>query len=584
MLTFMKKLRWQLLVVILALGAIAVLLMNQQTTPIRLPGLNDSTPQPEPGGVYTEALIGSFSRLNPVLDFYNSPDHDIDRLIFSGLIRYDDRGLPKGELADTWGISQDGTVYNFSIRSDAQWHDGTPVTSQDFIFTVELLRSDDLPIPDDIREFWKQVEVNELDEKTIQFRLPEPYSPFMDYLTFGVLPQHILGDISPASLVDDSFNMEPLGTGPYRFEELLVENGQITGVVLHADEEHHGQAAYIQELVFKYYPDEASAMAAYQNGDVMGISRVSGEVLDQALKEPDLAVHTGRTPRLTMVLFNLANDKLPFLQDAAVRNALMKGLNREWMRDRLLKGQALIANSPILPGTWAYYDEIAAVEYDPEGAISDLKSAEYTIPAEGGSVRAKEGVELSFELVYPDEGVYPQMAEAIQRDWARLGVEVTLLAAPYEQLLSDYLEPRAYEAALVDLNLARSPDPDPYPFWHQTQASGGQNYSGWDDRRASEFLEQARVIDDVAERTRLYRNFQVRFEAELPSLPLFYPVYSYAVDQQVQNVRVGPIFDPADRFNQITSWYMRTEEGPVSAPQSTPVIVTTTPAASAAPQ
>ncbi len=119
---------------------------------------------------------------------------------------------------------------------------------------------------------------------------------------------------------------------------------------------------------------------------------------------------------------------------------------------------------------------------------------------------------------------------------------------PYEDVVSAYLEPRAFQAALVDLNFSRTPDPDPYPFWHQAQITGGQNYSKWDDRQASEYLEQARIEVDIEERTRLYNNFQVRFASELPSLPLFYPIYNYAVDEQVQGVTMGPLYDPSDRL------------------------------------
>jgi peptide/nickel transport system substrate-binding protein len=128
--------------------------------------------------------------------------------------------------------------------------------------------------------------------------------------------------------------------------------------------------------------------------------------------------------------------------------------------------------------------------------------------------------------------------------------------ATYEQLLNDYLEPREYQAALVDLNMAQSPDPDPYPFWDQAQITDGQNYSQWNDRQASEYLERARVTTDIAERIKAYRNFQVRFTSELPALPLFYPVYSYAVDQQVQGVSLGPLYDISDRLNQITKWHL----------------------------
>jgi peptide/nickel transport system substrate-binding protein len=125
--------------------------------------------------------------------------------------------------------------------------------------------------------------------------------------------------------------------------------------------------------------------------------------------------------------------------------------------------------------------------------------------------------------------------------------------------VNDYLSPRQYQAALVDLNLARSPDPDPYPFWHQEQATGGQNYSQWNDRQASEYLEQARITTDITERARLYRNFQVRFAQELPALPLYYPVYTYAVSIEVQGVRIGSLFDTSNRFDTITSWFLLTK-------------------------
>jgi peptide/nickel transport system substrate-binding protein len=218
----------------------------------------------------------------------------------------------------------------------------------------------------------------------------------------------------------------------------------------------------------------------------------------------------------------------------------------------------LLADGPIMPGTWAYYDDLQRVEYNPEQALAMVKEAGYTVPAEGGGVRAKDGVALSFELVYPDETPFSSIAETLKSSWERLGMQVTLRAVPYEELLSDYLNPRTYDAALVDLNLSRSPDPDPYPFWHQAQITGGQNYSRWDDRRASEDLESARVLVDTNERARRYRNFQVRFQNELPALPLFYGVYSYGVHSQVVGVRIGPLFDPSDRFSSIEAWSMNT--------------------------
>jgi peptide/nickel transport system substrate-binding protein len=119
---------------------------------------------------------------------------------------------------------------------------------------------------------------------------------------------------------------------------------------------------------------------------------------------------------------------------------------------------------------------------------------------------------------------------------------------------------------LVEINLSESPDPDPYPFWAQAELKSGQNFAEWDNRSASEFLEQARMTVDLSERIRLYRNFQVLFMRELPSLPLFYPVYTYALTKDIKGVSFGPLLEPSDRFNNVQTWYILSsrDESPTS--------------------
>lgn len=548
----MKRFRWQILIVLLALTAIAVLLLGQQPVlqPI-VPEVNPAT-----GGVYTEAMVGSLSRLNPVLDFYNPSDRDLDYLLYSGLLRFDARGLPQHDLVESMGITPDAKIYNFSLHEDAVFHDGEALTSEDVLFTIELLRSEDLPVPADVRDLWRQVEAEAFDEYTLQFRLPESYSPFLDYLTFGILPEHLLGDLSAEELISAPFNLEPVGSGPYRFDQLLIEDGEIAGISLARFDDYYREPPFIEQVIFRYYPDSQSALQAYQVGEVEGISQVSADALPTALEESALNLYTGRLPELSLILLNLDNPELPFFQEAEIRRALLMGLNRQRLIDTLFAGQAIMAHGPIFPGTWAFYDGIEAIDYNPEKAVEALRDAAYTIPAEGSTVRMKEGTALAFELLYPDDPQYSALAEAIARDWQRLGIGVELQPVSYEELVGNHLEPRIFQAALVDINLARSPDPDPYPFWHQSQISSGQNYSKWDDRQASEYLEQARVTVDLAERTRLYRNFQVRFVDELPALPLFYPVYTYAVDERVQGVTMGPLLDTSDRFTTIADWFL----------------------------
>ncbi|MBI5297015.1 MAG: peptide ABC transporter substrate-binding protein [Chloroflexi bacterium] len=558
----MRRLRWQILIVVVTLVVVAVLLVGQQPV-----GNVSLLPQPTTGGVYTEALVGSMGRLNPLLDWNNAADRDINRLLFSGLIRFDERGLPRPDLAESWGTSADGTIYNFTLRPNAVWHDGAPVTADDVIFTVELIKSNGSLLPQDVKDLWSQIEVRRLDDYNVKFTLPEPYAPFLDYVTFGVLPKHLLENVPADQLSTADFNLKPVGTGPYKFDHLLVEGGQIQGVVLVLNESYFLDKPFIPQLVFRYYPDSASAFDAYQQGEVLGVSQVTTDVLPQVLADPTLAVYTSRLPQVSLVLLNLNNASVPFLQDAKVRRALLMGINRSAIISRFMQGQAIIADGPILPGSWAYYDGIERIEYDPDAAASLLKSEGYLIPAAGGDVRAKDGISLTFTLLHPDDGFHTQIAQTIQANWGRIGVQVELQPVPYDRMVSDYLAPRNYQAALADLTVSRTPDPDPYPFWHQAEATGGQNYSQWDDRTASEYLEAARVQTDFAARTRLYHNFQVIFAKELPSLLLYYPVYTFAVDGQVQGVQVAPMYDTSDRLAFITDWFLVTRRSLEQTPE-----------------
>lgn len=560
----MKKIRWQLLIILFTGLVVGLLLISEQPSTVEI------IPEPVQGGIYTEALVGQVQRLNPVLDIYNDVDQDIDRLLFSRLIAFDSSGMPKGDLAESWGISKDGLIYNFVLRDDAKWHDGETVTNDDIRFTIDLIRAADSLYPEDVKAFWNKIEVNLSydDPQAIQFVLPEPFSPFLDYLSFGVLPRHLLDGVNMTDLAEHTFNLQPIGSGPYRFQELIVENEQIVGIMLAMNPEYYLDGPYIETIIFRFYPDEQAALLAYQDGVVMGLGSVSDAILPDVLKEEELSLYTARNPEMSIIFLNLSNPQIPFLQELEIRQALLKGLNRQWIVDRLLNSQAFVAFGPVLPGSWAYYDGFLKEGYSPEEAIAILQEAEYVIRSDEDPVREKEDSRLELELVYPNDAFHEAIAKSIQSDWALLNIKVNLRAEAYETIINTDLANRAYQAALVDINLNRMPDPDPYPFWDQAQATGGQNYSQWSDRSASEYLEQARVTTDLSERQRMYRNFQFIFEREIPSIPLYYPVYNYAVSTKVNGVRIGPLYDQSDRFSNVAEWFLITSiqnEAPVQA-------------------
>jgi len=548
----MKKYRWQLLILFLTGIVVGTLLIFEKRG-----GLGAAEqPRPVEGGVYTEALVGNLQRLNPLLDSNNSVDRDVDRLIFSGIVKFDSDGIPEPDLAESVTASQDGKLYNIVLKPDLVWHDGQPLTSADILFTIDLIRNGGEFVAADIQGLWNSVEVKVFDDQNLQLVLPEAYAPFMDYLAFGILPKHVFNNMTLDQIASSSINLQPVGSGPYQFSELSMEGSEIKGITLTAFKDYAGTKPFLQKIVFRYYPDDQSAFQAYLDGYVQGISEISTEQLTTALANPDLAVYSSRLPRISLVMFNLNDQNATFLQDASIRKALLMGIDRQGMINQIFDGQAIQANGVILPGTWAFNESTPVIPYDPNQASELLKAAGYVVTGDTNPVRKKDDIEFSLIFSYPDDDLHKQVAEFIAAEWKMLDINVRLDPVPTDIFISDVLDTRAFQAALVDLNLSHTPDPDPYPFWDLSQAASGQNYTQWNNRLASDSLEQARVTTDLQERKRLYHNFQAIFAEELPALPLYYPIYNYAIDTQIQGVSIGPLFDTSDSLSSISTWFM----------------------------
>ncbi|HLF01542.1 MAG TPA: ABC transporter substrate-binding protein, partial [Anaerolineales bacterium] len=230
--------------------------------------------------------------------------------------------------------------------------------------------------------------------------------------------------------------------------------------------------------------------------------------------------------------------------------------------NNLLSGQALAATGPILPGTWAYNNNLIPVAYDPDRAADLLNEGGWALPPEAvpgtpDYVRSKNGKTLRFNLIVPADELHQGLAQVLVANWAALGVQAVVESLPVNEIKTA-LNSRSFEAAMIDLNFSTTPDPDPYPFWHQTQIENGQNYSGYNNRNISEILEQARIIPSYYDRAKFYRAFQAKFTDQTPAILLYYPVFTYAVDKKVSGVQLGPLVDPSDRFNSLPNWHMLT--------------------------
>lgn len=507
-----------------------------------------------PGGTYVEGVSGYPQSLNPLLSFYNDADSDVTALTFNGLTRMTMQGDIAPELAQGWEIDPSGITYTFHLNPRALWHDGTHVSADDVVFTVGLLQDPDYPGPPHIGHLWRSVDVKKVDALTVRFVLEEAYTPFLDFTTVGLLPAHLLAGIRAADLPTLEFNRALVGTGPFRLTDVVVEEGQIVEVGLKRFSRYYGSSPYIESLVLRFYPTERAVFEAYQESMVEGIARVPPALLSEAWEMSSLQFYSAPKAEMTMLYFNeLLTETVPFA-DTQVRQALLYGLDRHALVEEVLMGQGVVPDTPFLPGTWAYTTEdVPSYDYDPEQARALFVNAGWRRSTEESLLKNRVGDPLRFSLLIAEEPRDLALGEAIAEQWAQLGISVTLETVP-PLVRNGSLESRNYEAALAHFVLPG--DPDPYPFWHETQAVVGQNYAGFQHRRISELIEQARMTTNRDRRRHLYQEFQQLFMEEVPAFPLYVPAYTYAVDTKLRGVQLGPMMYTGDRFRTVEDWYV----------------------------
>ncbi len=544
-----RHVRWQAVIALLGILLVVALLSyvtysyTSQETPAR-------------GGVFIEGVAGNPQYINPILCQYNEVDRDLCALIFNGLLKLDEHGEWQPDLAEAWEAGPNSDVYTFTLRSDIRWHDGLRITADDVIFTVQLLQDPDLPVLPDLANLWRSVIAAKIDDRTVVFRLSQPYAAFPDYVTirwFGVIPKHYWERYEPADIPKAQLNTQPIGSGPFKLVEIDSQHARLEPVVQQFDE-----APYLDALEFRFFPDYPSILAAAEAGEVHGVSRVLPEYQRQAEAIPDLRLFTSPMPGYTMVLFNFDAADAPFLADQKVRQALAYALDREKLLNEIIPGVGQRADSPVLPNSWAYNPDIPRYPYDPDKAAAMLEEAGW-VDGDQNGVREKDGRELAFTLLSDDAPHSIAVAQALAQDWARIGVKATPRPVSFTGMITDFLAPRAFDAALVSLELYG--DPDPYPLWHSSQISPkGQNFGGWQNREADILMEQARLTGDRATRKQFYDEFQRIFATDLPGLLLYYPLYTYGASAAVHNMEVGRLNEPADRFNTFARWYINTRK------------------------
>ncbi len=388
-----RHIRWQAIITLTGIGmtmAFLGFLAFSRTTII----------VPDAGGTYTEGIAGIPQFINPLLAQYNQVDQDLTALIFNGLTRSDGQDSLEPDLAQSWSVSDDGLAYIFKLRPDIRWQDGRPFTAADVLFTINLMQDPDFPGVPSLGQLWQTVIVEKLDDYTIRFRLPEPLPNFVYFTTIGILPEHLLKDVSARELLNHPFNLKPVGTGPFMLDQV---NAQFAHLSINPF--YNGPKPRLARLELRFYPNYQETIVAFQDGEVQGISYIPPQAIPTAQDIESLNLYTARLSGYEIIYLNLqVPEKNPFFQEVEVRQALLFALDRQAIIEQALHGQGLVAHGPIRPWSWAYNPQQPRAEFDPAKANALLDDVASSLSIQV-VVRYNIGLPWAFELtrsVEPD--------------------------------------------------------------------------------------------------------------------------------------------------------------------------------------
>jgi peptide/nickel transport system substrate-binding protein len=502
------------------------------------------------GGEYTEGLIGSPRYLNPLLAQTNDADLDLASLIFSGLFKHNQNLETIPDIASSYEISSDNKVYTIYLRKNVKWHNGENFTADDVIFTVNMIRDPAFRSP--LLPSLRGIKAEKIDDYVLKFTLLEPYAPFLENLTFGILPGHLWINIPPANANLAEYNIKPIGTGPFQFKSLTKDKfGNIRSYVLASNENFYDDKSYIKKLTFKFYPDFESAIDALKSKEIEGLSYLPKE-FQGTIKNKDLKSYSFNLPQYTALFFNPKNNDA--LKDKLVRQALAYNIDRDKIINEVLKGDGQKIDSPILPGFIGFNPDIKKYNFDPAAAAGLMDQANWKLI---DGKRKNKDKQLELTLTTVDQSENYNAVEIIKNNWEALGIKVNLQIIPTSQIQKEAIEPRNYQILLYSEIIGA--DPDPYPFWHSSQISNpGLNLAVIPDRNIDQLLEEARKTNDIEERKLKYIQFQNILAENIPAIFLYNPIYTYITSKDIKGINLTRIIVPDDRFAEIEKWYINT--------------------------
>lgn len=571
---------------------------------------------PTKGGTHVEGVVGQPRFINPI--YANSDaDRNITQLIFSGLMKFDENLNIVPDLAERYEVDETGKTYTFYLKENLKWEDETPITIDDIIFTVQTIQNPNFKSP--LQANWVGVEMEKMDNSTLKFILRKPYIAFLENCTLGIIPQHVWKDVPAENFAFEKYNLNPIGSGPFKLKKVKERANQISYITLKQNKFYHGKTPNISEIKFSFYKNEEDLIKAAKKNKVSGISLSTPIEINKNWKN-----HLLSLPRYFAVFFNLKNSEI--LEDKNVRLALNYATNKEAINENSI-------DSPILPNLYGFNEPEEIYEYNLEKSRELFAEAGYeinngvlekTITKElafsfksrlskgsksnevtelqkclGGEVsgyygsqteqlvkdfqkengidplgfvgtgtrkalndfcfeKTNEVTRLSFSLITVDQPRMIAVAETLKEQWKEVGVELIVESYPLFQLEQDFIKPRKYDALLFGEVLGAIPDP--FPFWHSSQKNDpGLNLSVYEDSKADKYLEENRKASDEETRIKQLNLFQNKLIEGVPAVFLYSPDFVYATSNNLKGIEINKITDPSKRFIGIEDWYIKTK-------------------------
>lgn len=446
---------------------------------------------------------------------YESLQHQI-HVLFLTLVRADAEYRPQAGLARAWEFNGDTTEVVFHLRGDVRWHDGTPVTAADVVFTFDRLKDPETGfVNPSYFDHWEAAEA--IDDTTVRFFLRSHANVLYGWMRTAIMPEHVLGDVPVTELASHPFGaLSPVGNGPFRFVERVVGDRW----VFEANEDFPdelGGRPYLDRLVYRQIPDEFALGAALRAGEVDLVIDATPEMAERLASESEVGAVRYAAPDYQFIAWN--GRRAPF-GDRLVRRALTMAIDRQTLVDAVRGGYGTVAVGPVGPWHWSWDSAWQPLPFAPDSAAALLDEAGWT-DTDGDGVRDRGGVALRFDLLATPRREWSAIQTLVQADLARVGIDARPEVREQGALVPMVTgADRRFDAVLV--GWARDVPLDDRDLWACDRIGQPMQFTSYCNRGLDAVLDSIRLTADRERLRALIRRYQEIIAGDQPYTFLYY--------------------------------------------------------------